>query len=385
MNFRTWIRSRFVELNAALEDLYWNQENRNSTAVGSELKSQLVSEGEGFLSKLSSADLAGAESERFELLGDVGYFMAACRRHDIHVTTSKPALPHATTIALQLGAPLGTAPRFLTAHMETHNPAHNGTYRTFTGLDVERVFLDYNTRSAFEYMRAADALSRIAPLGISHPVTSDLLAQAAAALRSALELNHELSAALDVDRFFFCVRPYYKPHPVGRTEYRGANAGDFAAFNEIDTLLGLCSMSEPSYAQVVLEKIPYLVPEDRQRLRRSLQQPCLLDAFMAKTDAHAEPWFRANVSAFLDVVDAHGEAAAHHHDDLVEKFIRLPAAAVPASHLEGITASGPPLDVLLRSLERLRDQRLAAPRTDIPTRHADISTLRQLVEGQQPQ
>ena len=30
-------------------------------------------------------------------------------------------------------------------------------------------------------------------------------------------------------RFFFCARPYYKPHRVGKEVYRGANAGDFAA------------------------------------------------------------------------------------------------------------------------------------------------------------
>jgi hypothetical protein len=52
---------------------------------------------------------------------------------------------------------------------------------------------------------------------------------------------------LDVDRFFYSVRPYYKPYRVGRQEYRGANAGDFSGINEIDLLLGLCRANDPYY------------------------------------------------------------------------------------------------------------------------------------------
>jgi len=48
-------------------------------------------------------------------------------------------------------------------------------------------------------------------------------------------------------------------------------------------------------------------------------------------------------------------------------------------HLATITASGPPLSVLLRALEMLRDLRTAANRQDIPTRHADLASLRQCV------
>ncbi len=40
-----------------------------------------------------------------------------------------------------------------------------------------------------------------------------------------------------------------------------------------------------------------------------------------------------------------------------------------------MTASGPPLPVLLSALEVLRDLRLAAPRDDIASRHADVARL----------
>ena len=48
--------------------------------------------------------------------------------------------------------------------------------------------------------------------------------------------------------------------------------------------------------------------------------------------------------------------------------------------MQRITASGPPLPVLLRSLEVLRDLRLAADRRDITTRHDDLGRLRLAVK-----
>ena len=74
-----------------------------------------------------------------------------------------------------------------------------------------------------------------------------------------------------------------------------------------------------------------------------------------------------------------GQTAAQHHDTLVKRFIEEPADEMETRHLAAITASGPPLSVLLRALEMLRDLRTAANRQDIPTRHADLATLRQCV------
>ena len=46
-------------------------------------------------------------------------------------------------------------------------------------------------------------------------------------------------------------------------------------------------------------------------------------------------------------------------------------------HLAKVTASGPPLHVLLGSLERLRDRRAAAQRSDIRTRYDEIKKLKE--------
>jgi len=49
------------------------------------------------------------------------------------------------------------------------------------------------------------------------------------------------------------------------------------------------------------------------------------------------------------------------------------------AYADKLTASGPPLQVLLRSLAKLRDLRLAADRSDIPSRYADMQTIKSRV------
>jgi hypothetical protein len=120
-----------------------------------------------------------------------------------------------------------------------------------------------------------------------------------------------------------------------------------------------------------------MLPEDHARLRACMTYRSLMDEFVeAATGSPDTDWFQRNATAFLEVCDLFGQTAAQHHDLLVRRFIEVPAAALRPEHLSGITASGPPLPVLMRALEVLRDSRTAAPRADIPTRHRDIAYLR---------
>jgi hypothetical protein len=178
------------------------------------------------------------------------------------------------------------------------------------------------------------------------------------------------------------VRPYYKPYRVGRQEYRGANAGDFSGINEIDLLLGLCRANDPYYAQLLVDKMLFMLPSDQARLRDCMTRTSLLDELLSFVDDYqAADWFQQNALAYLEVCDLFGQAAAQHHDGLVRRFIEGPAADLDERSLEGITASGPPLPVLMHSLEVLRDLRLAAGRRDIATRHDDLGKLRSAVRG----
>jgi hypothetical protein len=160
-------------------------------------------------------------------------------------------------------------------------------------------------------------------------------------------------------------------------EYRGANAGDFAGINEIDLLLGLCSADNLSYSQLLVDKFLYMMPEDQSRLRDVMRRQSLLDSFLEQVESHgAEKWFQKNARIFLEVCEAHGNTAAQHHDQLVSKYIEKPAKELPEESLNNITASGPPLNVVLGALEKLRDLRMAADRDDIPSRFTDIQRLK---------
>jgi hypothetical protein len=382
--FDAWIRSTFVELNTALENLYFEQEDRAEVeGVGDDLKRQILDEGRTFVRALAEeGNTDEGFDQAFDVLGDLGLYMASLRRHELTNPAREQKSPHeeATALGLHIGASVGVAPRFATSHLATHNLAREGRQKSFTSLADEFLFLDYNTRGILAYKRAADALMRIPPLGISHPVTETLLDDARDALEAVGRFNDVLFSELDVDRFFYSVRPYYKPYRVGRHEYRGANAGDFSGINEIDLLLGLCRGNDPYYSQLLVEKMLFMRPEDQASLRDCMRRRDFLDQFLDALDSSADAeWFQRNATAFLGVCEAHGRVAAQHHDQLVARFIEQPSRVLDESRLMQVTASGPPLPVLLAALEILRDLRLAAPRDDIPSRHADVARLRAAV------
>ena len=382
--FDRWIRGEFVAINTELEELYFKQSDRgNVEGVGDSLKAELRDQGHRLVAALLAEGNTGdGFSSAFSVLGNVGMYLGALRRHELTNPDreSRSPFPEASSLALHVGASIGMAPRFATAHLATHNLAVHGLRKSFTSLPDEFLFIDENTRGILCLQIAADALARIVPLGISSPIASLLLRNATTALQDVILYNNRLFEQLDIDRFFFCVRPYYKPYRVGRQEYRGANAGDFSGINEIDLLLGLCRANDPYYAQLIVDKLPFMLPSEQARLRDCLTHRSLLDELLLLIDDHAKaPWFQDNAKAFLTVCDLFGEIARQHHDQLVARFIEKPAASLPAQRLENITASGPPLPVLLKALEMLRDYRCAADRIDIPTRHADLLRLRQAV------
>lgn len=384
--FDQWIRSRFADLNSELEEIYFAQSDRAAVdGAGAAQKKALVDEG---LIHVAALRREGNTDEGFDIafdvLGDLGLFLAALRRHELTnpAREQKSPFEEASALGLHIGASIGVAPRFATSHLATHNRAQNGKPKSFTWLKDEKLFLDYNTRGIFAYMRAADALMRVVPLGVSHPVAETLFDDALTALGDVARWNDVLYTELDADRFFYSVRPYYKPYRVGRQEYRGANAGDFSGINEIDLLTGLCQANDPYYAQLLVDKMLFMRPEDQASLRDCMRRRDFLTVFLESAPkSKGEPWFRRNAAKFIAVCEAHGRTAAQHHDMLVARFIEKPSAALDQAKLAQVTASGPPLSVLLHALEVLRDLRLAAPRRDIRTRHDDLQRLKALVSA----
>lgn len=379
--FDRWIRADFVEMNTALEELYFAQEDRARVeGVGNDIKDNLMSEGRALVAPLvEEGNTEQRFDAAFDVLGNLGIFLGALRRHELTNPDREKESPFAdcSALGMHIAASIGVAPRFTSAHLGTYNRAVSGLQKSFTSLTDERLFLDYNLFGVLCSKSAGTALMRIPAIGVSAPATALLLEEAKAALEKQIGYNKTLYNDLDVDRFFFSVRPYYKPYRVGKDVYRGVNAGDFAEINQIDLLLGLCRGNDPYYAQILEEKILFMPPEDQQSLRRCLGMRPLLDEFLELAETHATtPWFRKNCRLFLDVCETHGRIAAQHHNMLVRRFIEQPSSGVSQENLEQITASGPPLEDLIHWLETLRDRRMAAPREDGSTAHEELARLR---------
>ena len=378
--FDSWIRSQFVQLNDELEVLYFQQEDKsNVQGIGDDIKQALEREGRDLIIELlAEGNTDQGFDSAFDLLGNVGLYMAACRRHEITEPSRETTSPlvEASALSMHIGASIGVTPRFATAHLTTHNSAQNGTYKRFTSLQDEKLFLDYNTRGILAYKRAADALLKIQPLGISHPICHDLLVSCQKALQEVIDSNAILFKRLDATRFFYCVRPYYKPYRVGSQVFRGANAGDFAGINVIDMQLGLCLANDSNYSQLLVDKFLYMMPEDQTLLRDCMRRESLLNKFLDAKNHADQDWYQANLSQFLKACTLHGETANQHHEQLVNKYITQPASQLTQTHLSTVTASGPPLASLLSGLEKLKDKRMANERSDILTRFDDLNTLK---------
>ena len=382
--FDAWIRGRFVELNCALEDLYWVQEDRtNVEGIGEDLKERLLAEGRDLIAPiLAQWNGCATPQDAYYLLGNVGYYMGACRRHEItlELRETESPLVEASALATKLGLLLGVAPRLVTSQMQYLNLAKNGDDRSFTRRKDEVFFVQQNSLGQLNYLQAADALARIAPLGLSHPLAVELLGQAEAALRRIIKSNVDLFKNLDVDKFYYCVRPYVKSYRVGRQVWRGANAGDLSAVGEVDLRLGLCSASDPFYLGVLAEKAPYMIASDQPSLASALQSFPLLDQLMAGAKAK-ETWVPKAAKAMLPVYDHVATIATQHHDMLVSRFIQKPTLSLQDKHMETLTASGMELPALIADLQRICDLRTGVPNDAIGSRHRDLARLRALAAG----
>ena len=143
-NFDRWIRSDFVLLNTKLEELYFASDDpQNVEGTGEDIKQQLVEDGKAFIVELlKEGNTDEGFDAGFDLLGNVGFYMAACRRHEITEPSRERTSPlvEASALAMQLGASLGVTPRFATSHLSTHNLAIDGQYKCFTSLEDERSY-----------------------------------------------------------------------------------------------------------------------------------------------------------------------------------------------------------------------------------------------------
>ena len=83
--FDRWIRGSFMEINTELENLYFAQDDRADVSrCGANLKSQLRDEGHvHVVALLAEGDTGDGFETAFGVLGNVGMYLAALRRHEL--------------------------------------------------------------------------------------------------------------------------------------------------------------------------------------------------------------------------------------------------------------------------------------------------------------
>ena len=143
---------------------------------------------------LAEGNTAEGFDSAFKVLGNVGMYLGALRRHELTnpAREDRSPFPEASSLALHVGASLGMAPRFSTAHLATHNRARAGIRKSFTSLADEFLFIDENTRGIISLQRAADALTSVVHLGVSSPVADVVFDTAKQALRDVIRFNDRL-------------------------------------------------------------------------------------------------------------------------------------------------------------------------------------------------
>jgi len=116
--FDRWIRSSFRDMNTELEEIYFAQDNRSFVQpVGGSIKAQLLEEGKRYIiDLLKEGNTDEGFDENFALLGDVGLYMGACRRHELTEPSREQRSP------LHRALPPATLPPTTMRNLENTKP-----------------------------------------------------------------------------------------------------------------------------------------------------------------------------------------------------------------------------------------------------------------------
>jgi len=187
----------------------------------------------------------------------------------------------------------------------------------------------------------------------------------------------ERKAVRELDgAFFYSAAAVLQPLSHRRQEYRGANAGDFSGSTN-RPVVGLCRANDLYYAQLLWTRC-FACCAGPGRLRECMSYRSLLDELLAWRPISARAVSPEDARSFLEVCDlirAHATPTSHM---LVSALSRSPQE--PRRDGSAGDYGGPPLPVLLRSLETLRD--CASPRSAATSSRGTMtSEVRSLVKS----
>ena len=348
--FAVWIRQNLWKLN---RELTAARVAEDSDEMG-RIEEKLVSEGMHFVEKINGQPTIYDEQSAFPLLGDVGTFAASCARHNVKMyQEGDDAIKPLGGLINRLSIITGTAPRAIIHHFTVDNIAVEGAYRGFTHSDDEKHFFRIGTDAMIAYDEAAQGLKRVQAIGISHPLSADMLKDVGKTIGKVEQAYREIEI-LKPGSFYGDIMPYLMAHKIRSKAVRGFSAGDFGSANEVDLLIGVCGLDDPFYSGICLEKMPYMRRHGQESLRSVCQYRSMLDLFLEVSHQSEESWFKESGNAFLDVIEANRSVAKRHHDSLVDKYL---TRAIPDDAHAGQAKEH--LAHMLKFLERIRDLRAA--------------------------
>lgn len=164
-----WLRGDFVRINTALEEAYFAE--RVDGICGrpdlDALKTELLAGGGPLMVRLAGLPMLPEHPRAaYRLLGLIGHYLAACRRHEAPLSERDGGRDAAWGVSIRIGDALDVVSRFVFAHQSLFNEAIAGRFRTFTSLPDEEIFIRLNALGVIAYQRAAHALRGLADVGV---------------------------------------------------------------------------------------------------------------------------------------------------------------------------------------------------------------------------
>jgi len=222
-----WLRGEFVRINTRLEEAYFAEPHRRDPRQAAARRPQVRVAAAGWPARGARCRLW----PRFRLTRGRA---TACSAS--WATISRPASATRLRSAMKWArerrpgpSPCGSAAHSVSLRASYSPTSRSSTMRSrplshFHVAAGREVFIRWNALAVLAYQRAAmhcAALRRSAYPAASPRISSSRPRRLAR--RAALQPG--AGRELDVARFYFNIRPYFKTYRVGSVDYRGANAG----------------------------------------------------------------------------------------------------------------------------------------------------------------
>lgn len=322
-----WVRRKLPQLNDELDQITDSAKDARTGVLIDELARFSDS-----LRADSHVLLQAGEGEVLEVLGNLGFMLASCARHQ--VSMEHPKLGPTIDLLHDLGAAIGHPPRdSLYTYVISNTRDQWGRYRAFTPHTDEQAFIDL-TRQALEYSeKALRALQEFQSTGYRRAA---LLKEAIRHTMSYQGCFHAFEMkdrggkrAMEPDFFYRLFRDYFPTVELKGVSWGPPTAANAAPVIITDFVLGVAT---GSYGTHIAKRLRYFTLHDQFRIRQAMRTPSILDELVEPETSDAvtvaeqidSRGKREVAACFLELVQRVGGASSTHWG-LLRKYLMKPA------------------------------------------------------------